>query len=1008
MSAGFAMDVARDPPKRLRTPDDENGEEMMQVGTLARTTSLTPPLNAISLRMVPNPVRALSVHLTQTMQRCKPDFKCPAPRPGRMLSNPSEGTRNDGYDNEDANLICRVNDVLTAPQHGAEYRILDMLGQGTFGQVFRCQEMSSRRFVAVKVVKNKPAYTAQAKCEIKIAHMLTNLSRASSKPANVVRLLGSFSYKGHLCLVFEELGTNLYELLKQNQFRGLPLSLVRTYVKQILQAMALLQDNFVIHCDLKPENILLEIADEPSNAAVGANFKKKYTPQVIRRMRENRESEWTSFQFNGTEERGLYLGHRGAWMVTGGDENNIERLKGMQAQQKQKIGRRRKRNVVQGVRVIDFGSACFEGQTIFSYIQSRFYRSPEVLLGLPYDRAIDMWSLGCICAELFLGLPILPGSSEHNQISRILSMLGPIPRFMLKTGRNTKKFFRASDKDDGFTLLTPEEHAKKEGKPMAGSRRYFRYDSLKDIIINYPMRRSLGPEEITLERRDRECFIHFCLKLLNPHPRERYTAKQALTHPFITGEPFDAAFEPPKDPRLLDQSLTAAMAEEGAEPPEEPLRRRVNGNHGQHREVAPSLSRTKPQPVPVAVAAMESSAKAAMSAGADGYAGGGQSALGSSLGAGTGMTGGVPIPFGSGPSHGVGTLPRVPEEGGTPGAHHHAFSYSASNHHVMGSSDFGFAVGQRPERPSPVAFGFAPGGFNMSSQPAFVFGSPNHSMPLGGNPQSMHFNPSAFNPGSAFVTTPDRHSRARHSAQRRRNTSVHGGKGYPPASGQNPAFFMGPGMSQFSGVPLTRNPTMFYPNQQFAASQPAGGPGQPGLGYASSMPEHYAFGGVHQPQGTAQALGRSPTDADLASSGNMVPFTGGMGFSFGMPPAQEEAHETGPDQSEMLVVGPGNLLRKRHSMPVDMNLRSSESNAMEAEVYQSSSSMRSRFVPLAPAPREEDGHALDHGEFAEETKGSRADRKAPTVQSNPNLRALSKESDTLEAVWDPFFQEGRS
>jgi serine/threonine protein kinase len=66
------------------------------------------------------------------------------------------------------------------------------------------------------------------------------------------------------------------------------------------------------------------------------------------------------------------------------------------------------------LKVIDFGSACFEGYQIFTYIQSRYYRSPEVLLGLPYDTGIDMWSLGCIAAELFLGIPIFPGNSEYD------------------------------------------------------------------------------------------------------------------------------------------------------------------------------------------------------------------------------------------------------------------------------------------------------------------------------------------------------------------------------------------------------------------------------------------------------------------------------------------------------------------------------------------------------------------------------------------------------------------
>lgn len=80
---------------------------------------------------------------------------------------------------------------------------------------------------------------------------------------------------------------------------------------------------------------------------------------------------------------------------------------------------------------------------MYTYIQSRFYRSPEVLIGMKYSTEIDMWSFGCIgkyallgdffignanvfivVAELFLGLPIFPGSSEYNQLSRIIDTLG--------------------------------------------------------------------------------------------------------------------------------------------------------------------------------------------------------------------------------------------------------------------------------------------------------------------------------------------------------------------------------------------------------------------------------------------------------------------------------------------------------------------------------------------------------------------------------------------------------
>src|SRR4051794_33940256 len=68
------------------------------------------------------------------------------------------------------------------------------------------------------------------------------------------------------------------------------------------------------------------------------------------------------------------------------------------------------------IKVIDFGSSCFENEKVYTYIQSRFYRSPEVILGTSYGMPIDMWSLGCILAELYTGYPIFPGRTNKSSL----------------------------------------------------------------------------------------------------------------------------------------------------------------------------------------------------------------------------------------------------------------------------------------------------------------------------------------------------------------------------------------------------------------------------------------------------------------------------------------------------------------------------------------------------------------------------------------------------------------
>jgi serine/threonine protein kinase len=69
------------------------------------------------------------------------------------------------------------------------------------------------------------------------------------------------------------------------------------------------------------------------------------------------------------------------------------------------------------LKIVDFGSGSFRGEQAYTYVQSRFYRAPEVIMRLlppptSYTEKVDIWSLGCILAELFTGEPLFPGNNE--------------------------------------------------------------------------------------------------------------------------------------------------------------------------------------------------------------------------------------------------------------------------------------------------------------------------------------------------------------------------------------------------------------------------------------------------------------------------------------------------------------------------------------------------------------------------------------------------------------------
>jgi dual specificity protein kinase YAK1 len=337
-----------------------------------------------------------------------------------------------------------------------------MLGQGTFGQVFKCRVQGTNEVVAVKVIKNQAAYYHQARVEIGILQFL-NTRADPMDSCHIVRLKDFFVHKQHLCLVFECLSLNLFELVRYNKFRGLSFGLIRTFVHQTLKALTLLHNSGIIHCDIKPENILL------TNGASGV------------------------------------------------------------------------------VKVIDFGSACFANRTVYSYVQSRFYRSPEVVLGHHYTMAIDMWSLGCVAVELFLGLPLFPAASELDLLSRMLETLGPLPGHLLRNGKHVDKFFVSQQDASGatkFRLRTPEEYTEVTGLKASRGKQYFTHKSLADIINAYPFKTGLTSEELLREKGNREAFTDFLLGIMDVDPLTRWTPRQAQMHPFVTGNRFTGPFQP--------------------------------------------------------------------------------------------------------------------------------------------------------------------------------------------------------------------------------------------------------------------------------------------------------------------------------------------------------------------------------------------------------------------------------------------------------------------------------
>ncbi|KAI9300396.1 kinase-like domain-containing protein [Cunninghamella echinulata] len=257
---------------------------------------------------------------------------------------------NYGYDDERGDYKIAIKDHL-----GYRYEVLEEMGKGSFGSVVKAFDHKTGTNVAVKLIRNKKRFHAQALVEVKTLEDIIKWD--PNDQHNNVRMTDHFYFRNHLCIAFECLSINLYDFIKNNNFQGFSMGLIRRFTIQLLNSLIILYQHHLIHCDLKPENILLK---HPNKSTI---------------------------------------------------------------------------------KVIDFGSSCLENEKVYTYIQSRFYRAPEVLLGLNYSTAIDMWSLGCILAELYTGYPLFPGENEQDQLACIMEIQGVPSRSMVEKSGRRKLFF---------------------------------------------------------------------------------------------------------------------------------------------------------------------------------------------------------------------------------------------------------------------------------------------------------------------------------------------------------------------------------------------------------------------------------------------------------------------------------------------------------------------------------------------------------------------------------------
>jgi dual specificity tyrosine-phosphorylation-regulated kinase 1 len=211
------------------------------------------------------------------------------------------------------------------------------------------------------------------------------------------------------------------------------------------------------------------------------------------------------------------------------------------------------------VKVIDFGSSCHANKRVYPYIQSRYYRSPEVMLGMPYTAAIDIWSLACILVEMHTGTALFDGSNQFEQMQKIVTLLGMVPDRMLDhvTDQVKNRYFQRNDKDGNWSLRQTKQAPASLTSPSTAAARTMMLSPLsmphatavKPTIVSSlnpiesltkaimsPGLACLYPTDPSNSQHNYTLFIDLISKMLAYDPRERIKPGEALKHPFFALE----------------------------------------------------------------------------------------------------------------------------------------------------------------------------------------------------------------------------------------------------------------------------------------------------------------------------------------------------------------------------------------------------------------------------------------------------------------------------------------
>lgn len=457
----------------------------------------------------------------------------------------------------------------------SRYVAVEKLGWGHFSTVWRVWDTVERAYYAMKVQRSASHYRDAALDEIKLC---AQADQVPDDPArgHVLRLVNSFMHDGpngqHVCMLFEVLGCNLLSMVKATNYKGLPLPLVKRIIRDAIVGIDFLHSRCsIIHTDFKLENMMFVCRDleslpppDPSlltEVKLSKNQKKRLKKKLAARAAaaaagegdELDKSETSQSESSQPREDDDFLDAAApsiplpALPESGGEVSPGEGAadeppplppasqiywKPLAPHLQRRHRREEIKSILNGgpevwdhynFKVVDLGNACWIHKHFTDDVQTRQYRSPEVILGARWGPKIDVWSIGCITWELLTGDFLFdPKNSAHkgydkddDHLALIIERCGGIPPALIDEGRLRSKFF-----DSRYSLRKIRQSD-------------LRPEKLSDRIVRKYQWKRQHADEL-------ESFLSLCLQVMDS---DRPSCAQMLEHEWLKVKPHDFSYK---------------------------------------------------------------------------------------------------------------------------------------------------------------------------------------------------------------------------------------------------------------------------------------------------------------------------------------------------------------------------------------------------------------------------------------------------------------------------------